>query len=118
MRTKSFADLKPIIFKIIVLAFMFGFGFLPSIGQMTPLGMRVFGIFFGSIFGWVAVSLIWTSCVGVVALGLCAYNSLGDTFTAVYGSQTAVMLLCCIFACAMIAKTDLASVIVHALTSL
>lgn len=45
MRTKSFADLKPIIFKIIVLAFMFGFGFLPSIGQMTPLGMRVFGIF-------------------------------------------------------------------------
>ena len=118
MRTKSFADLKPIIFKIIVLAFMFGFGFLPSIGQMTPLGMRVFGIFLGSIFGWVAVSLIWTSCVGVVALGLCAYNSLGDTFAAVYGSQTAVMLLCCIFACALIAKTDLASVIVQALTSL
>ena len=29
----------------IVLAFMFGFGFLPPIGAMTPTGMRILGTF-------------------------------------------------------------------------
>lgn len=35
----------------IVLLFVFGFGFLPPVGQMTPVGMRVLGIFIGALFG-------------------------------------------------------------------
>ena len=34
---------------IITLALMFGFGFLPPIGSITPIGMKVLGCFLGLV---------------------------------------------------------------------
>lgn len=113
------ASIKLIVCKIIVLLLMFGVGCLPPIGSMTPFGMKIFGIFIGAIFGWITIDLIWPSVVGTIAFGLSgAYDSMESCFAAVYGSQTALMLLGSIFACALIAKADLSSVIVSKLTNL
>lgn len=110
---------KQLVYKLIVIVLMFGFGLLPAIGEMTPLGMKIFGIFIGAIIGWITIDLIWPSLLGIIALGLSgAYESMSDCFAAVFGSQTALMLFGSIFACAVIEKTDLSKVIVGALMNL
>ena len=43
----------------IMLAFMFGFGYLPPVLGLTPLGMHALGIFIGLLWAWTAVDLLW-----------------------------------------------------------
>jgi len=59
----------------IVLAFMFGFQFVPPIGCMTPYGMAVLGILIGAILGWSfdAKQMIGTSLIALVALAMVGY---------------------------------------------
>lgn len=46
--------------KAIVCVFiMFGFGQLPPIEPITPLGMNVLGIFLGLLFGWSVIGLYY-----------------------------------------------------------
>ena len=86
---------------------------------MTPLGMKVLGVFLGVIFGWITIDLLWPSMLGVIALGLSGiYDSLGDCFAACFGSQTSLLLLGSLFVCALVTVTDLSSLIVHYFMSL
>ncbi|MDL2307474.1 hypothetical protein LJC48_05545 [Desulfovibrio sp. OttesenSCG-928-C06] len=65
----------------------FGFGMLPPIGPITPMGMKVLGIFIGMLFLWSFVSVLWPSLLGIVALMISGYAparqilhmSFGDT---------------------------------------
>lgn len=66
---KTFFNKRIIIWGI-VLAFMFGFGFLPPVGVMTPVGMRVLGIFIGCIIGWTTLGILETTFIGIIAFGL------------------------------------------------
>lgn len=43
-------DLKYCIYTLIGLFFMFGFGMLPPIPPLTPVGMKVLGIFIAVLF--------------------------------------------------------------------
>lgn len=108
-----------LVYKAIVLLLMFGFGLLPPFGEMTQFGMRILGIFIGSIFGWIAIDLLWPSLVGIIALGMCgAFDSMAANFAAVFGTQTSMMLLCAVFICAFIEQKNLSSVIVGALMNM
>lgn len=42
----------------IMLILTFGIGFLPPFGDVTPLGMKVLGVFVGTIFGWIFIDFI------------------------------------------------------------
>ena len=53
---------------VITLLLMFGFGQLPAVGTITPLGMKLLGIFLGLIYAWSATSLLWPSLLGIVAV--------------------------------------------------
>ena len=57
---------------IISFAFMFGFKYLPPIGEITTYGMAVLGIFIGVVIGWCASGnqTIWASLLGIFALGI------------------------------------------------
>lgn len=55
---------------IICLLIMFGFGQLPAVEPLTPLGMRLIGIFLGLLYGWVFVDIVWPSMAGLLALML------------------------------------------------
>lgn len=45
----------------IYLVITFGIGFLPPVGQISELGMRVLGVFVGTIFGWIFFEMVWPS---------------------------------------------------------
>lgn len=55
---------------LICLIITFGFGQLPPIGQITPLGMNLIGIFLGVLYGWIFIEIIWPSLLGLLALTL------------------------------------------------
>ena len=48
---------------VITLALMFLFGYLPPFATVTPLGMKLLGVFIGVIYGYSACGdIIWPVC--------------------------------------------------------
>lgn len=46
---------------VVCLLIMFGFGQLPPVEPLTPLGMNLIGIFLGVLYGWVCIEIVWPS---------------------------------------------------------
>lgn len=78
---------------IIVIAFMFGFGYLPPVLGLTQLGMHALGIFIGMLWGWTAVDLLWPSLLGMIATGLTGWCSIQQTFATGFSDSTVLMVL-------------------------
>ncbi len=77
---------------IICMLIMFGFGYLPPIEPITPLGMHIVGIFFGLLFGWMTIGLIWPSIMGCMALVLVGGMKVGAVLSAGWGSTTLLLI--------------------------
>ena len=69
-RTQASRSFRYYIHCIVCLVIMFGFGQLPPIAPLTPLGMNLIGIFLGVLYGWVAIEIVWPSLAGLLALML------------------------------------------------
>ena len=80
---------------VIALLFMIFFRFLPPIGDITPYGMAVIGIFIGMIYGWSADAgnLIWTSLLGLFALALTDYGTAGEALANAFGNESVMLML-------------------------
>lgn len=78
--------------RVITIALMFGFGHLPPIGTLEPLGMEVLGIFLGLLVGWLSVGFIWPSLLAIIALGLTDYCAFTDAFKAGFGNNTTIII--------------------------
>ncbi len=57
----------------VTLVLMFGFGFLPPFATITPVGMRLLGVFLGVIYGYSTCDIIWPSLFAFLAFGLSGY---------------------------------------------
>lgn len=80
--------LKVFIMAVIVI----GIGLLPPFGQITPLGMKVLGIFIGGLFGWCVIDVMWVSMFLLIALGLTC-SSISETFIAGWGYEMTIASL-------------------------
>ena len=64
---------------VVMLLIMILFRFLPPFGQMTVDGMGVFGVFLGTLYGWIFLNNMGVaSAVGMIMIGT----------TAAFGSPT------------------------------
>lgn len=68
-------------------------GMLPPIGQITPYGMKVLGIFLGCIIGWGFGHQIITSIFALILLSFSGGGALGAIFSAAYGNQSLIMVV-------------------------
>lgn len=93
------------------LLFMFGFGQLPPIGPLTPLGMQILGIFVGLIYLLCTVDIIWPSMVGLIALGMTEYCSVEEAISSGFGSELVWMMLIILILAEAINKSGLGEVI-------
>ena len=78
---------------IIFLLILFGFGYLPAIEPLTPIGMKVLGIFFGLLFGWTTIGLLWPSIIGLLGLVVIDAMNLKTAFALGWGSNTLLLIL-------------------------
>lgn len=86
-------DIKYLCHCGIGLLLMFGFGYLPAMDPITPLGMQITGIFFGLIYLWTTVDTVWPSLLGLVALALTGFISMNDAFAQSFGSNQVILLV-------------------------
>lgn len=70
----------------------FGFGYLPPIDPITPMGMKVLGAFLGMIFLWSFCSVLWSSLVGILALAICGYAPMPQVVAMSFGDTVPVLI--------------------------
>ncbi len=94
---------------LVVAAFMFLFRFIPPFGSITPYGMAVIGIFIGLIYGWSvdADNLIWTSLLGLVALGVTDFGNAGTVLATAFGNESVMLMLLAMFFIGMLQDSKL-----------
>ena len=63
-------NVKMLIHSAIGLAFMLLFPLLPPFEPITPVGMRILGIFIGMVYLWSTLNSIWPSILGIILMGL------------------------------------------------
>ncbi len=77
----------------VMIALMFGVGFLPVFGQMTELGMKVLGVFIGLLFGWSCIGVVLPCFVGFIALSLSGIATPSALTTGCFGSEVVILLV-------------------------
>ncbi len=88
-------------FKMIVFfTLLFGFQLLPAPDPLTPLGMKVLGVFFAMLFGWSTIGLIWPSIAGMLAIVMLDVLSLPEFLASGWGSPITLL----VFFMMMVAK--------------
>ncbi|MBS6955640.1 MAG: SLC13 family permease [Enterocloster asparagiformis] len=78
---------------VIGLLLMFGFGYLPPMGPLSPLGMQILGIFVGLVFLLCTVDIVWPSMVALVAFGMTDYCTVTEAIASGFGSDMVWMML-------------------------
>ena len=102
---------------VIVCLFMFCFRFIPPFGTLTPYGMAIVGIFIGIIWGWSfdAGNLIWTSLLGLVALGLTDFGTCANSMARAFGSESVVLIMLGMFILGGLQESGAATVLANKL---
>lgn len=79
---------------LIMLIIMFAIGTLQPTGSITPIGMKLLGIFAAALYGWTACGLFWPSLLAIVAMTFSGlYDSLAQFLPSSFGSETMVFVL-------------------------
>lgn len=76
----------------IVFLLVFGVGFIEPFGQITPMGMKVLGVFLGVLYGWCTVGLLWPSLLCFVALGSTGYCTISEAVSVGFGNNTVLLI--------------------------
>lgn len=76
---------------ITLVLFACGF-FLPEVAGLSRLGMQAIGIFFGFLWGWSTVGMIWPSIAGLVAISLTGFMGVNDVFGVAFGSSLTLQI--------------------------
>lgn len=66
---------------------------VPAAGAVTPLGMKLLGIFLAMLYGWTTVGMLWPSLLGMVALALSGVMPMADFLKVSFGNETIVFIL-------------------------
>jgi len=77
----------------ITLLLMFGFGFLPPFGQITPAGMKVLGVFLGAIFSWIMGEIIWSAILAFLVLTIYGFGGIVPNLSSFVGGQITGMMI-------------------------
>lgn len=74
------------------------FSFLSPIGNISPMGMKVLGVFIAMLYGWTMQGCIWPSLIGIIALLSIGSTTATEFWAAGMGSTTmALMFMTMIF---------------------
>lgn len=75
----------------IMIAVMLVFRLLTPPEGLTAEGLAVIGIFFGILYGWLFIDVVWPSLLGLVFLGL----TLQQPWTACWAAPSETIPCCC-----------------------
>lgn len=89
---------KDIVHMVITLLLMFGVGFLPPFATLTPMGMKILGVFLGIVYGYTTWDTIIVSLFAFVAFGITGFNGgFNDAVATMLGNSTVYQSLVLFF---------------------
>ncbi len=97
----------------VIFFLMFGFGYLPTIGTITPIGMKILGIFIGLLYGWSTCGMLWPSLLGMFALGFSGMGSVKEMLAMCFSNDIVIFLLFILILVEMINQSGAANAIVN-----
>lgn len=103
---------------VIMLAIAVAFYFIPAVEPLTPLGMKVLGVFLAMLYGWLFCDVVWPSLFGLLMLGVCGYDKVGIVFASAYGNSTVIMLILFCAVTAILSAAGIAEYIANKMISL
>ena len=103
---------------VITICLMLFFGFLPPFSTLTPLGMRILGIFLGAIYGWCTVELIWPSFLALIMLGFTEYTTVTAAFQTAASNETVLISLFFLCVAHLVQTSGLGSVVANKILSM
>lgn len=68
------------------------FAVIPPFGSITPLGMRILGIYIGTIVLWALVDMIWPSLLGIMLVSLTGYMPFDEYISSGFGNTTVIFV--------------------------
>lgn len=78
---------------IIIIALMFGIGFLPPVSELTVTGMRILGILIGSIYGVAVCAPAWPCMLAMGALAIWGIAPVGTILSTGIGSDSVMLMI-------------------------
>ena len=78
---------------VIGMAIMFLFPFLPvTLPEVTPLGMKIIGIFLGTLYLWTTVEPVWSSLACIFMVGISGYGPMNQVLQTAFGSPVIIQM--------------------------
>ena len=77
---------------IIGILIMLVFRFISPFGPVTEVGVKVLGVFLGTMYLWTFVDTLWPSLFGVLMLGLTGFGSFNGLLSSTFGNPIVIML--------------------------
>ena len=92
---QSSAKFDPIYLHFIVIALlMFALPQLSAPAPITPLGMKLAGVFFGLLYGWSTCGMFWPSLIGLISIGLSGlYPTVSGAVAAGIGNENVIFCI-------------------------
>lgn len=92
MKQPSVSDSRHILHIVIFFVLTFGVGFLPPVG-ITPMGMKILGVFLGMLYGWTFIGFAWPSMICLVALGFTGFADPGKIIASAFSSPAVLFTM-------------------------
>lgn len=92
---------------VVVFLLMILIGFLPPPTPITPLGMKILGVFVGMLFGWLTMGLIFPSLLGIIMLALVGETPINQIYMEGFGNNIVVLLIFIFVFAAAISEAEL-----------
>lgn len=84
---------------ILTLLLMLGVGFLPPFAAVTPMGMKILGVFLGCIFAWIRGEIIWAGILTLFLLPAYGISTVPAQFAAAFGNNNIATAMACMVFC-------------------
>lgn len=78
---------------VVVLMIMIIIGNLPATAPITPLGMKILGVFAGMIYGWSTIGLIFPSLLGLTMFAVVGGTPIAQIFMDGFGNNVTILIL-------------------------
>ena len=92
--------------------------FVPAVEPLTPLGIKVVGVFFAMLYGWLFCDVIWPSLLGLVMLAVCGYDTIDNVLLSAFGNSTVILIFLFCAVTAILSAAGVADYIANKLVSL
>lgn len=115
LKNKTSYYIHTIIMLTILAVFYF---FVPAVEPLTPLGIKVLGVFFAMLYGWLFCDVIWPSLLGLVMLAVCGYDTIDNVLLSAFGNSTVILIFLFCAATAILSAAGVADYIANKLVSL